>query len=243
MPRGPETRYARAEDGSQIAYQVIGDGPLDLVYLSGSLSHVDVRWESPLNARFLERLATFSRLVTFDRRGVGASDRLPNNTVPTWEEWAEDLRVVLDVVDSKTAVPLAVGDGGAMAITFATMHPERVSALVLFNVLGNFGGESDGELSEELVDLVAGAQEELWGTQDWVKILTPSLADDPVHSVWLMKYMRATGTPKAIAAQTRATWGTDVSFVVPLIRVPTLVLHRTDYAGAGIDSGRCPRSC
>jgi len=92
-------------DGSQIAYQVLGDGPLDLVFLTGSLSHVDVRWEHPPSARARERMASFSRFICFDRRGVGASDRLPDDAIPTWQEWSDDLGVVLDAVGSESAEP------------------------------------------------------------------------------------------------------------------------------------------
>ncbi|MGA8724618.1 MAG: adenylate/guanylate cyclase domain-containing protein [Acidimicrobiales bacterium] len=239
MPERPTTQYARTEDGSQIAYQVIGQGPFDLVYLTGHLSHVDVRWEHPPSARFLDRLASFSRLIIFDRRGLGASDRLPTDTVPTWEEWAEDLRVVLDAVGSKTAVLFAVADGGAMAITFAATHPERVTALGLFHGLVNaLPADSDDERNEELSNLAVQAQEELWGTADWVRIITPSLADDPVQTAWMTKYMRATATPRAIAIQQAATWRTRVDFVLPSIQVPTLVLQRTDFPHRAITSAR-----
>jgi pimeloyl-ACP methyl ester carboxylesterase len=198
--------YATAGDGSQIAYQVVGEGTTDLVYLTGSLSHVDVRWEQPAGARFLERLASFARLIIFDRRGVGASDRLPNDAVPTWEEWALDLEVVLDATHSQSAALMAVADGGAMAITFAASYPERVRALVLFNALGT-------TISPEDIDFIAEVQEQAWGTLDWVDVIAPSVAQDPIQSEWFAKYMRATATPHAIAAQTRATWSVNTDFI------------------------------
>jgi class 3 adenylate cyclase/alpha-beta hydrolase superfamily lysophospholipase len=234
----PTTQYARAEDGSQIAYQVIGEGPLDLVYFTGHLSHVDVRWEHPPSAHFLNGLASLGRLIIFDRRGVGASDRLPTDVVPTWEEWADDLLVVLDAVGSQTAVPIAIADGGAMAISFAAMHPERLRALVLFHGLRIPPGGPNEAYPDELVNLAVEAQEELWGTPEWVRIIMPSLADDPAQTAWMAKYMRATATPRAIAAQTRATWTTNVNFVLPSIHVPTLVLQRTYYSDSGIDAAR-----
>ena len=122
---GPTTQYAKTGDGSQIAYQIVGDGDVDLVYLTGHLSHVDVRWEHPSAAHFLNGLASLGRLIIFDRRGLGASDHLPTDVVPTWEEWADDLRVVLDAVDSKAAVPIAIADGGPMAITFGQPIPSE----------------------------------------------------------------------------------------------------------------------
>ena len=232
VPSRPTTQYAKTEDGSQIAYQVMGGGPPDLVYLTGHLSHVDVRWEHAPSADFLNRLASLGRLIIFDRRGVGASDRLPTDVVPTWEEWADDLRVVLDAVDSKTAVPIAVADGGSMAITFAATHPERVSALVLFHGLRTPPGGPDDAYPDELIDLAVEAQEQLWGTPQWVRQIFPNLAKDPVQTAWMTKMMRATATPRAIAIQTRATYRTNVNFVLPSIHVPTLVFHRTDH-GAG----------
>ncbi len=213
--------YATAADGSQIAYQVVGEGTTDLVYLTGSLSHVDVRWEHPPGARFLERLASFARLIIFDRRGVGASDRLPTDRVPTWEEWALDLEVVLDATDSRSAALMAVADGGPMAVTFAASHPERVSALVLFNALGT-------SISPQDIDFIAEVQEQAWGTLDWVDVIAPSVVDDPIQSEWFAKIMRATATPRAIAAQTRATWCVNTDFVLPSVHVPTLVVHRRD---------------
>src|SRR5687768_2238652 len=114
----PETRYAESPDGL-IAYQVVGDGPIDLLYLSGATSHVDVRWEWEGTAHFLNKLASFSRLILFDRRGTGASDPISGGGTPTWEEWAEDLGIVLDAADSEQAAIFATLDGGPMAMVFA----------------------------------------------------------------------------------------------------------------------------
>jgi class 3 adenylate cyclase len=217
----PITRYVTAADGSQIAYQVLGEGA-NLVYLTGSLSHVDVRWEQPAGARFLQSLASFSRLILFDRRGLGASDRLSSGTVPTWEEWAQDLQVVLDATESRAATLMAVADGGGMAVTFAASYPERVKALVLFTALGTPVDPKD-------LDFVIDVQKQSWGTEAWVPVIAPSVVGDPVESAWFAKYMRATATPAAITAQTSATWQVNTDFVLPLIRVPTLVLHRRDH--------------
>jgi class 3 adenylate cyclase len=238
VPQGPTTHYAKSADGSQIAYQVIGDGDLDLVYLTGHLSHVDVRWEHPAGAHFQNRLASMGRLIVFDRRGLGASDRLPADVVPTWEEWADDLRVVLDAVGSKTAVPIAIADGGPMAVTFAATHPDRVSGLVLFHGLIIPPDGPDGTYPEELIELVVGATEQLWGTPEWARTIMPSLANDPVQTNWITKMMRATATPRAIAVQVGATYRTNVNFVLPSIHVPTLVLQRSGWGGATIAAMR-----
>jgi class 3 adenylate cyclase len=227
----PTTRYTRATDGSQIAYQVIGEGTTDLVYLTGSVSHVDVRWEHPAGARFLEGLASFSRLIVFDRRGVGASDRLMTGTVPTWEEWAQDLQVVLDAAESRAAAVMAVADGGGMAITFAASHPERVKALVLFNAVG-------GSVDPKDIDFAMEVQEQAWGTEAWVPVIAPSVVDDPVQSAYFAKMMRATATPAAITAQTRASWQVNTDFVLPSVRVPTLVMTRRDRSRPTVDTVR-----
>jgi len=233
----PQTRYVTARDGNQIAYQVVGEGSPDLVYLTGSLSNLDVRWEHASSAYFLERLASFSRLVIFDRRGVGVSDRLPPEITPTWEEWAEDLQVVLDAVDSRRAVLFAVADGGAMAITFAASHPERIEALVLFHSLGNANEQSEDERAA-VTELVASVEEELWGTPELVKFIAPSIEGDADQSAWLAKYMRATMTPRAAAARTRSRSTAEVEFILSSISVPTLVMHRTGYELLTIESAR-----
>ena len=230
-----QTTYAMASDGNQIAYQVLGEGPLVVVYLTGSMSNVDVRWEHAASARFLERLASFSRLVIFDRRGIGVSDRLPPGVTLTWEEWSEDLQVVLDAVESRRAVLFAVADGGAMAITFAASHPERIEALILFHSLGRREFQSEAEKAE-LDELVASVQEELWGTPELVPFTVPSCIGDPVQSAWLAKYMRATMTPRARAALVRSQASADVDFVLPSLSIPTLVMSRTGYEPMPIES-------
>ncbi len=233
----PRTRYVASADGTQVAYQVIGDRPLDLVYLTGTISNVDMRWEDAASARFLEGLASFSRLIVFDRRGVGASDRLSTGAVPTWEEWAEDLTLVLDAAHSERAALLAVADGGKMAISFAATHPERVRALVLFNTLGNAPGYDD-DPDGKWADFAADFNEQFWGTEEYVQAVAPSITHDPVQTAWWAKYMRATATPRAIAAQTRVAGRTNMNFVLPSLRVPTLVMHRTHRASQTVQSAR-----
>ena len=233
----PQTKYANARDGNQIAYQILGEGPLDLVYLTGSLSNVDVRWEHPSSAQFLERLASFSRLVVFDRRGAGASDRLPPGNIPTWEEWAEDLQVVLDAVQSRHAALFAVADGGAMAIAFAASHPERIESLILFHSLGTRDFQSEEERAA-VTELIALTEEELWGTPDLVPFIAPSIEGDSDQVAWLTKYMRATMTPRAAAAHQRSRSGEEVDFILPTLNAPTLVMHRSGFTGLTIESAQ-----
>ena len=132
MNIAPTTRYARVADDSYVAYQVVGDGPIDLVYTSGWFGHVEAQWEYPALARFLERLASFSRLICFDRRGHGLSDPIDIDNI-TLEQWMDDVRVVMDAAGSERAALLGAGEGGPMAILFAATYPERTSALVLTN--------------------------------------------------------------------------------------------------------------
>jgi class 3 adenylate cyclase len=223
VPEVPRTRYVSGADGAQVAYQVIGDRPLDLVYLTGTISNVDMRWENPTSARFLEGLESFSRVIAFDMRGVGASDRLSTGKIPTWQEWAEDLSVVLDACHSEQAALFAVGEGAAkMVISFAATHPDRVRALVLFNAFGRV-------LDEESVESSVSFTEQFWGTEEFVPLVFPSVVHDPAKRAWWAKYMRATATPKAMAAQMRLQHGMNMEFVLPSLRVPTLVMHRTHY--------------
>jgi pimeloyl-ACP methyl ester carboxylesterase len=150
----PETRYVDV-GGAEVAYQVVGQGPPDLVYVAG-FAHVDVRWEDPVWAAFLERLASFSRLILFDRRGTGASDPVPDMAMPTWEEWADEVRAVLDAAGSEPTVVFAENDGGPIGLLFAAMQPERVSALILANTTARYLRADDYPfgIAPEAVDLV-----------------------------------------------------------------------------------------
>ncbi len=236
MAEVPRTKYVTGTDGAQIAYQVWGDHPLDLVYLTGTISHVDMRWENPSSARFLEGLASFSRVISFDRRGVGASDRLATGKVPTWEEWAEDLTVVLDAVHSEQAALFAVSNG-EMSISFAATHPERVRALILFHALGYSPGSSDGP-DPGWRDFAADFTEQFWGSEEYVPAVCPSVMHDPVERAWWAKYMRATATPRAIADQMRLAHAINMDFVLPSLQVPTLVMHRTHMGTSTVMSAR-----
>jgi class 3 adenylate cyclase len=213
-----------------IAYQVVGEGPLDLVYLSGSTSHVDVRWESPHFARFYEGLASFSRLIVFDRRGNGASDR-PSGAMPSWEEWADDLLVVMDASESDRAAVFGHLDAGPMAMLFAATYPERTSALVLGNTGARFVVADDYPqgLTSEFVEAYLRLVEEQWGTEEFAAVASPSLAVDAAARRWFAKFMRASASPRAAAAQIRSATELDLRSVLPSISAPTLVLHSRDF--------------
>jgi class 3 adenylate cyclase len=216
----PEVRYARSADLS-IAYQVVGDGPRDLVYVPFLLSPV-FSWLVPELAEFFMRLASFSRLIVFDKRGTGASDR--PRTLPTLEVQMDDVRAVLDDVGSEEAALFGVGAGGQMAALFAATYPERTTALVLYNTWGRLPGTADEH--RRMVRLTRdhwGRREshEEDGREQW-----PSAVDNPGFMEAMMIATLATASPGAAAEFRRAVADADVTDILPAIRVPTLVLYR-----------------
>jgi class 3 adenylate cyclase len=228
--QAPETRYVAVGD-ADVAYQVVGDGPLDLLYCYGLGSHIELSWDIPAFAELLSRLAAFSRLIFFDRRGTGASDALSRNAMPTWEEWTEDIVAVLDAAGSKRTAILASLDAGPIAILFTAMHPEVVSALVLYNTSGRYMEADDYPIgvSPESIDALIGLVASGWGTSDLFRLVNPSLADDPESLRALSKAARSSVTPRSAAAQyDYILRNQDVRSVLPLIQVPTLVLNVND---------------
>ena len=225
MKDTPDTRYVAVGD-AQVAYQVVGEGPHDLCYFFGA-SHIDLRWDHPLAAEFFQTLASFSRLILLDRRGTGASDAVPNNAVPTWEEWTEDLRAVFDAIDSRQTAIFAEFDGGPIAMLFAAMHPNRVRALVLANTTARFRVEDDYPIGwpNEACDAYAESIRRTWGTPQVSEALFPSRRGDAELSRWVAKALRGAMTPGSAEAQFRNFVNVDVRSALPLIRVPTLVLH------------------
>jgi class 3 adenylate cyclase len=226
----PTTKFARL-GSDRVGYQVLGDGPIDLVFLTGMSSHIDLRWEEPLNEYFLHRLASFSRLILFDRRGTGVSDPVPFDHLPTWEEWADDMRIVFDAVGCERAAIMAWLDGGPMAMLFAATYPERTAALVLAHTAARYVRADDyphgfaPEVAEQLLNMV----EELWGTEGFVSIAAPSRSQDEGFRQRYARYLRAAARPREAAAQLRNLLSADVRHVLPLIHCPTLVLNRRGY--------------
>ena len=234
----PQTRYVPV-GGVEVAYQVVGEGPLDVVYIAG-FAHVDLRWDDPVWAAFLERLASFSRLILFDRRGTGASDAIPDTAMPTWEEWADDVRAVLDAAQSTRTTVLAENDGGPTGVLFAAMQPERVSGLILANTSARHMRADDYPIgvAPEVVDEWVETWKAGWGTSDIVATVFPSRAGDRAFRQWAAKYMRASTTPRSAAAQIRyIVENLDAREALPLIQVPSLVLHTKDNLVYTIDEG------
>jgi class 3 adenylate cyclase len=226
----PTTKFVKVGN-DRVGYQVLGDGPLDLVFLTGMSSHVDLRWEEPLNEYFLHRLAAFSRLILFDRRGTGVSDAVPFDHLPTWEQWADDMRAVFDAVGSQRAAIMAWLDGGPMAMLFAATYPARTAALVLAHTAARYVRADDyphgfaPEVAERLLHMV----EELWGTEGFVSIAAPSRSQDEGFRQRYGRYLRAAARPREAAAQLRHLLSADVRHVLGLIHCPTLVLNRSGY--------------
>ena len=225
---------------ADVAYQVVGEGPLDLLYCYGLGNHLELAWDVPGIAEFMSGLAAFSRLIFFDRRGTGASDGVPLNAVPTWEAWTEDIVAVLDAVGSKRAAIFADEDGGPMAILFTAMHPDIVSAVILLNTSARYLEADDypigvsPEAVDALVELIASA----YGTLDFTRLLNPTSADDTERIHLLSRLIRSSATPRSAAAQFNYILRSDVRHALPLIQVPTLVLHVSESPFLPIAHGR-----
>jgi pimeloyl-ACP methyl ester carboxylesterase len=235
----PETRYARSGD-TNIAYQVVGDGPLDLVYVHGWVSNVDLMWDEPSYARFLERLASFSRLILFDKRGTGLSDPVSIGELPTLEQRMDDVRAVMDAAGSERAALLGHSEGGNMSILFSATYPERTSALVLVGCYAKRIRSHDYPWAPVWKDRVREIEEteRTWVDPDLVRSLAPSRASDDTFLAWMTRYFRAAASPKAAAALLRMNSMIDVREILPTIRVPTLLLYRAGDRDVLVEEGR-----
>ena len=239
IPDIPKTRYARSGDVN-IAYQVLGEGSLDLVFVMGWVSHLDYFWTEPSFAQFLRRLASFSRVILFDKRGTGLSDRVPEDALPTLEQRMDDMRAVMDAVGSKRAVLCGVSEGGAMSALFAATYPERTSGLVL---IGTYAkrirddtypwGPTEAQREEFLQQI-----REQWGGPVGLEERGPSMLSNPHFRQWWAAYLRTAASPAAAVALTRMNSEADIRGILSAIRVPTLVLHRTGDQCIRIEEGR-----
>jgi class 3 adenylate cyclase len=239
VDEAPKTRYARLGK-SRIAYQVLGEGPLDLVYYPAATDSIDAVWEWPPYASFLFRLASFSRLIMFDQRGMGASDPASLEALSSWEEWADDARAVLDDIGSERAAILGHADSGPTAMLFAATQPERTEALILANTTARFLTDVDYPwgLSEADLDSAVAFLEENWGTEEVAALGNPDAEADPAFVRWIAKQQRMAFSPAQAGAYLRWRELTDVREVLPAIRVPTLVMHRKDATWITLDQGR-----
>jgi class 3 adenylate cyclase len=233
----PETTYAWL-GRDRIAYQVLGQGPPDLVMTGASLGHLDITWEDPGLALFLRSLASFSRVILFNRRGTGASDPLPPDPLPPWESYAEELAAVLDAVGSQRTAILAELD--AAAIFFAGTRPERTSALILVHTSAKGVASPDYPIGvpPEAAEALLAQFDQLWGTEAMAAMLVPSRAEDARFRRWFAKAQRTSLNPRAAQPYLRAMMDVDVRSILPLVQAPTLILHRRDVQSFSVEEGR-----
>ena len=239
LQRSPETMYARSGDVN-IAYQVIGDAPLDLVFVMGWVSHLEYFWREPSFARFLLRLASFSRLILFDKRGTGLSDRVPINQLPTLEQRMDDVRAVMDAVGSERAALCGVSEGGPMCSLFAATYPEKTLALVMIGTYAKRIRDAEypwGPTLEQREQFFEVMREQ-WGGPVGIDERAPSVARDPQFRDWWATYLRMGASPGAAVALTQMNAEIDVRNVLPSIRVPSLVIHRSEDQCLKVEEGR-----
>jgi pimeloyl-ACP methyl ester carboxylesterase len=218
----PTTRYARSGDVS-IAYQVVGEGPFDLVFVPGAVSHVDLIWDDPVRAAWFGRLASFSRLIVLDKRGTGASDPAP---IADLETRIDDVRAVMDAAGSARAAVMGVSEGGPMSLLFAATHPERVAALVLYGALPRFAWAPDFPWGQPVEEWRRELEQEVrdWGTVEGIRAYWPDTTDEDAER--LARAERLSASPSAYRRIEEMNMAIDVREILPSISVPTLVLHR-----------------
>jgi class 3 adenylate cyclase len=230
--KGP-IQYAKNGD-VHIAYRIFGEGPRDIVLIPGTISHVELLWELPSNQHLLERLTAFARVIVFDKRGQGLSDRVAELTL---EERVADVRAVMDAAGSQTATIYGWSEGGQMSLLFAATHAERTSALVLYGSYACINSE-EWAVPPELFERFIAGLETHWGEGILVAINAPSRRDDKAVVQWFAEIERAGASPGSILALQRANYEIDVRHVLPSIRVPTLILHRVEDALVPVAAGR-----
>jgi len=235
----PETRYARSGD-VHIAYQVVSDGPIDLIVVPGWVSNVEVQWEDPAVARFNRRLASFSRLILFDKRGTGLSDRVPDTELPTLEQRMDDVRAVMNAVGSERAALFGMSEGGPMALLFAATYPERTTKLVLYGAYARRlrGTEYPWGPTAEQREAFLGRIEREWGTPAMVAAHAPTTARDEQVNQMAASRMRRSASPGAALALARMNAQIDVRDILPAVRLPTLVVHRASDPQSPIGGAR-----
>jgi pimeloyl-ACP methyl ester carboxylesterase len=235
----PETRYARSGD-AHLAYQVIGDGPIDFVLFGTFVSHVEMNWEHPSIARFMRGLASFSRLIVFDKRGVGMSDPAATDRPPTLEERMEDVRAVMDSAGSEQAALFGNSEGAQLAVLFAATYPERTVATVLCGGFACARREPayPAGLPQSVIDAIVEIIERDWGGDGVLDVVVPSIGEDRVARAWWRSYFRRSTSPGAAAAQVRLGCEGDARKVLGVVQCPTLVLHSADDAFVRAEHGR-----
>src|SRR5438874_9828332 len=228
----PVTQYARSGD-VHIAYQAFGDGPINVVVVPGFVSNVENYWDERDFARFLTRLASYARVVTFDKRGTGGSDRV--SELPGLDVRMDDLRAVMDAAGKAQAALLGISEGAPLAILFAATYPDRCRALALY---GSFSRFSYWFPTEEALAAFFDYVEQAWGTGGSVQRFAPSRANDPAFQRWWGRTERLGASPAAVTQLMRRHSQIDISAILPAVRVPTLVIHRTGDNTVSVEGGR-----
>ncbi|MEH2539480.1 MULTISPECIES: adenylate/guanylate cyclase domain-containing protein [unclassified Bradyrhizobium] len=228
----PDTLYAKSGH-VRIAYQVVGDGPFDLVFVPGFISNLDLAWEDPVRAQVWTRLAAFSRLILFDKRGTGLSDRIGG--VPTLEERMDDVRAVMDAVGSRQAGLFGASEGGAMSMLFAASYPDRTRALALYGAFSHF---LSWVMPPDQLEAFLERLEKNWGTGQSLALFAPSLLSDNACKRRYARFERLSASPSSATALIRMNSEIDIRPILPSIQVPTLIVHREGDANVNVEAGR-----
>ena len=224
-----EVRYAKS-GGVNVAYRVRGSGPVDLVFIGGWITHLEMWEEDPAIARFMSAITRFARVVEFDKRGTGLSDRVPEDRLPTMEVRMDDIRAVMDAAGLERASIFGFSEGGALAMLFAATYPERTTSLVIWGSYASMLKRPDYQwgMTEEDLDAAAAAYTERWGTGVGLGPFVPSRAHDPATRRWWGRFQRMAASPSAAVALLRMNSQIDIRGALSAISAPTLILHRRD---------------
>lgn len=238
-----DVRYADSDgysDGYSIAYEVFGSGTRDLVFVHGWVTNVELLWEHRRVAEAMQRLGSFCRVINFDKRGTGLSDRVPVDRLPTLEQRMDDVRAVMDATGSQRAVLFGHSEGGPMCMLFAAVYPERVEGLVLYGTFAVRRRQPGYPWAPTVAERQAHVRRlrRDWGGVVHLPDLAPSLTDDEEFAAWWARYLRSSASPAAAAALTSMAGDVDVRGVLPTLRVPTLLIHRTADRRSDIGGAR-----
>jgi pimeloyl-ACP methyl ester carboxylesterase/DNA-binding CsgD family transcriptional regulator len=230
----PQTRYARS-GALRIAYQVVGNGPVDLVFVPAFISNLDVYWEDPDCNRLMRRLGAFARVIVFDKRGTGLSDRVDPHNLPSLELRMDDLRAVMDAAGSGRAVLLGAGEGAALSILFAAIYPARTRALILYGAYAHF---QTSVMGRDAIDKFIGAIESNWGSGASLQRFAPERAKNPRFQAWWARLERQSASPTSAIALARMNAQIDVRAALESVRAPTIVMHRREDVWAKLSGAR-----